>query len=97
MQVGMLWQNEARGGDLPSQIRRAAGYYRRKYGQQPNECYVHPSMLADAGPLEVDGIVVRPLESVLPQHLWLGVGEARVREKVLSAPAVFSPAQRSDE
>ncbi len=96
MQIGMLWLDDSPASDLPSKVRAAAAYYRRKYGQAPNVCYVHPSMLTE-GSTRVDGVAVRPLEDILPRHLWLGVGEATVRGEPLPAPAVLAPAQRSHE
>ena len=76
MRVGMLWLDDSPKRSLDEKVRRAAAYYRQKYGQRPNLCYVHPAMLPE-GPLEVDGVAVRPLKDILPQHLWLGVAEVQ--------------------
>jgi hypothetical protein len=45
MNIGMLWFDNDVKTDLPSKIRRAATYYKEKYGQTPYLCFVHPSML----------------------------------------------------
>ncbi len=74
MRVGMLWLDDSPGRSLEEKVRRAVAYYRQKYGQQPNLCYVHPAMLPQ-GAREVDGVAVRPLKDILPHHLWLGVAE----------------------
>ena len=83
--VGMLWfDNDSKSG-LNNRVERAAEYYQRKYGKTPNLCYVHPSMLPptmNAGegtaeiksePLNTNGVQVRPLTTVLPNHFWIGV------------------------
>ncbi|NPA93209.1 MAG: hypothetical protein GXO56_05970 [Chloroflexi bacterium] len=87
MRIGMLWLDTSTQDDLATKVRRAAAYYRRKYGHPPTVCYVHPSMLpgeaqtsADTqGVLQVDAIEVRPLHDILPQHLWLGHREPSAR------------------
>ena len=88
MRVGMLWLDDSPRRSLEEKVRLAAAYYRQKYGRQPDLCYVHPTMLLE-GRLEVDGVVVRPLKDILPQHLWLGVAEAQeakwlARESILA-------------
>ncbi len=80
MHVGMLWLDDTPRRPLEEKVRRAAAYYRRKYGQQPTLCYVHPAMLPE-GRLEVEGVAVRPLKDILPQHLWLGVAEAQEAQR----------------
>jgi len=83
MIVGMLWfDNDPKSG-LAVKVKRAADYYRSKYGRSPNLCFVHPSMLPEglsASENEVqsrvittDGIEVRSNRSVLPNHFWIGV------------------------
>ena len=47
MYTGMLWFDNDAKSELKLRVERAAEYYRRKYGQQPNLCFVHPSMLAN--------------------------------------------------
>ena len=87
LQIGMLWLDDVPRSPLAEKVRRAATYYRHKYGQEPNVCYVHPSMLPE-GALEVDGIAVRPLGDMLPRHLWLGVAEAQESKHPAGAGAV---------
>jgi len=78
MYIGMLWfDNDSKSG-LGNRVQRAAEYYQRKYGKTPNLCYVHPSMLSPAQPetetiLTANGVQVRPLSTVLPNHFWIGV------------------------
>lgn len=86
MNVGMLWFDNDAKSEMKTKIQRAAAYYQKKYGQQPNLCYVHPSMLPserlvpeqvftnEATPrLFADDIEVRATRSVLPHHFWIGV------------------------
>ena len=47
MNVGMLWFDNDPRTALMVKVERAADYYRHKYGQVPDLCLVHPSMLAE--------------------------------------------------
>ncbi len=72
MNIGMLWFDNDPKSDLKAKIERAATYYQTKYGQSPNLCFVHPSMISSEvgknSPVEV-----RPNRSVLPNHFWIGI------------------------
>lgn len=72
MNIGMLWYDSDGKVDLTVKIERAVDYYREKYGDTPNLCFVHPSMLAEKA-LNGVGIEVRTTKSVLPNHFWLGI------------------------
>jgi hypothetical protein len=74
MKTGMLWFDNDPKTDLPTKISRAAAYYQKKYGQMPDICFVHPTMVGGSA-LKSQGIEVRPTRQVLPYHLWLGVME----------------------
>jgi hypothetical protein len=74
MNRGMLWfDNDPKTG-LAAKIKQAAEYYRRKYGDIPNLCLVHPSMLADKM-IEEGRITVRAYRPVLPGYLWIGLAD----------------------
>lgn len=73
MKIGMLWFDNSK-DDLATKIQRAATYYQKKYGQYPDQCYVHPVMmnlLPDHITL-VHGIEIHHSHQVLPNHFWLG-------------------------
>ena len=81
MDVGMLWFDSNKMDKLETKIRRASSYYKKKYGQAPNLCFVHPCMLAiDGGSPEDEkvthpktaGLELRCSKSLLPNHFWLG-------------------------
>jgi len=79
MHVGMLWFDNDKTTGLAAKVERAAGYYRRKYGQHPNVCLVHPSMLPGTG---VDDTItllgklsLQGNRCILPGHLWIGIEE----------------------
>ncbi len=72
MNIGMLWFDNDTKSDLIAKIDRAADYYRNKYGEKPNLCFVHPSMVAE-DPLTGSAIEVRTTPTVLPNHFWLGI------------------------
>ncbi len=81
MDVGMLWFDNDKKADLQVKVARAASYYQKKYGQSPNLCFVHPSMLP-AGKNSSSGnkgVEIRPSKSLLPNHFWLGVDEGNAR------------------
>ena len=71
MNIGMLWFDNDPKVDLSSKITRAADYYQKKYGQVPDLCYVHPSMLKEST-LKPGKIEIRSNRSVLPNHFWIG-------------------------
>lgn len=72
MNIGMLWFDNDTKTDLAGKIQRAVNYYQQKYGQTPNLCFVHPSMVPPSSPVEA-GVELRTTRSVLPNHFWLGV------------------------
>jgi hypothetical protein len=75
MQVGMLWLDNDVRKSLYARIDRAADYYRSKYGEMPDICLVHPSMLVGEPDLaggHVANVSVRPNLTVLPGCLWIG-------------------------
>jgi hypothetical protein len=74
MKTGMLWFDNDPKTDLTAKISRAASYYQKKYGQNPDLCYVHPSMLAEAI-LRTGDIEVRPNQMMMPHHIWIGIHE----------------------
>jgi hypothetical protein len=75
MDVGMLWLDNDPQAVLAAKVRRAADYYRLKYGVVPDLCLVHPSMLNGHPDLvaEYSGkVAVRPNHAILPGYLWIG-------------------------
>jgi hypothetical protein len=83
MNIGMLWFDNDPKTELASKVKRAASYYRDKYGDKPTVCFVHPSMLplqsgngngSDAEKAFIaSGVEVRGNQTVLPNHFWIGV------------------------
>jgi len=69
---GMLWFDDDPKSDLLSKIRQAADYYKRKYGEEPNLCFVHPSMMEEKN-MTVGQVLVYSNHSVLPHHFWIGI------------------------
>jgi len=81
MDIGMLWFDNDKNADLNAKVARAASYYQKKYGQSPNLCFVHPSMLGSNGKKAKKkasrkknaAVELRPSQSLLPNHFWLGI------------------------
>ena len=71
---GMLWFDNDPKVDLPHKIEQAAKYYKKKYGQTPDTCFVHPKMLGEMNTIETP-LDVKASESVLVHHLWIGVNK----------------------
>lgn len=74
MNIGMLWLDSEKTSNVAVMIANAATYYRKKYGQSPNLCFVHPSLLENAGQDEDNpDIAVKSDKTILPGLLWIGV------------------------
>jgi hypothetical protein len=74
MNIGLLWYDNDPKADLTTKVERAAVYYDKKYGGQPNLCFVHPTMVCQGVPT-VPGVEIRTSRSVLPNHFWMGVDQ----------------------
>lgn len=72
MEIGMLWFDNDPKSDVMSKVQKAAAYYRQKYGESPNLCFVHPSMVSE-NRAELGEISVRTHKTMLPNHFWIGV------------------------
>lgn len=72
MEIGMLWFDNDPKADLTSKVKQAAAYYFGKYGEEPDLCFVHPSMFPERKP-HAGAISIRSSVKVLPHHLWIGV------------------------
>lgn len=72
MTTGMLWFDNDPQIDMRTKLNRAVAYYQKKYGQAPDLCYVHPSMLSE-NPIRAVGLDVQADQMILPNHFWIGV------------------------
>jgi hypothetical protein len=72
METGMLWFDNNPNLDLFSKISQAIDYYRQKYGEDPNLCFVHPSVIQsiNGGPTPIK---ILPNNRVIKNHFWIGV------------------------
>ena len=85
MNIGMLWFDNNPKEGLDAKVIRAALYYQEKYGRFPTLCFVHPSMIPGQDnqsskkktsielTIQNNEVVIRPNQSVLPNHFWIGV------------------------
>jgi hypothetical protein len=73
MLSGMLWFDNDKSASLSAKVGRAAEYYRQKYGQRPNICFVHPQMVADQ-PVAQDKppVEIEASKDILLHHFWIG-------------------------
>ncbi len=72
MESGMLWFDNEPRLDLLTKIQKAANYYKNKYGEEANQCFIHPSMLPEEQP-DTRPITLHLNNTVLPHHFWIGV------------------------
>ena len=73
MMSGMLWFDNDKSASLSAKVDRAAAYYRKKYGQRPNICFVHPQMVADQSAAgEKPAVAVEASKDILLHHFWIG-------------------------
>lgn len=68
----MLWHDRSLKGNLAAALLNAATYYRETHKAAPNLAYVHPSMLGNDTPSQIEGVNILPLRNVVPFYIWLG-------------------------
>jgi len=84
MDIGMLWFDNDAQNDLNIKVLQAVSYYQKKYGQQPNLCFVHPCMLSTKKPGLMEGnrrqenpkstlVEIKESDEILPNHFWIGI------------------------
>ena len=71
MDIGMLWFDHDPKTDLTTKLFSASAYYLNKYGQTPNLCFVHPSLIPHFSAFP-EGLEIRPDPVIRPHHFWLG-------------------------
>lgn len=76
MKTGMLWYDNDPKANLSEKVSRAAAYYTKKYGQVPNICFVHPSMVGEKAAAK-SNLEVKPNTMVLPNHFWIGIYDVK--------------------
>ena len=80
MITGMLWFDNDKQTTLTSKIDRATQYYRKKYGQSPDICFVHPQMIAGAEQPAPTKVEVKASPAILLHHFWIGNKEEKITE-----------------
>jgi hypothetical protein len=72
MEIGELFWIKEPKASLEQKVLWAADSYQRKYGQTPNLCLVHPSLLIGKRN-RLGGLRLEAKKSILPNYLWIGV------------------------
>ena len=91
LRVGMLWFDDTPQRPLHDKLELAVQHYQSKYGNSPNICYVHPSVLA--GGAAGSRVQVVAAQFILPHHFWIGVAEPDLGPQKTAAPRLSaSPA-----
>ena len=73
---GLLWFDNST-DTLNAKVKKAARYYKEKYGCMPDLCLVHPSMVKKGDLSFVGKIYIRPYRPVLPGHIWIGIEDKK--------------------
>lgn len=74
MRSGALYFDNNPDRSLADKVRGAAKQYKEAYGEQPTTCFVNPLMMAlGTSSMKVEGVDVYITNSVLLNHLWVGV------------------------
>ena len=79
MDTGMLWYDDDKKRTLAEKVQRAVTFYTAKYGRQPTECYVHPSILPEQG--VIAGCRMHAKRMIIVNHFWLGFEPAASETK----------------
>ena len=79
MDWGLLWFDDTASRPLEDKVSRAAAQYEKKYGRAPTLCFVNPS--AKNGAVQVGEIQIEALPSVMPNCLWIGIGQVKRKAK----------------
>lgn len=77
---GMLWFDNDKKSTLTSKIDQAAKYYRKKYGQSPDICFVHPKMIAEDKQDAPAKLEVKASPAILLHHIWIGTKQPTEKE-----------------
>jgi hypothetical protein len=81
MNYGMLWFDNDPKTDLTQKVNRAAAYYLKKYGENPDICFVNPEMMSEKK-IEGGEVIIKTNPAILPHHLWIGKETAKKTKQV---------------
>ncbi|HUV15033.1 MAG TPA: hypothetical protein VMW28_00530 [Pelolinea sp.] len=70
MKQGMLWYDSHTGKAFKDRIESAVAYFTQKYGEKPEQCFVHPEMISGENG-QTEAIKVVTDEKVLRNHIWI--------------------------
>jgi len=70
MKQGMLWYDNLSGKNLNERIEQAVNYFKQKYGEKPERCFVHPEMVIGQSEQDLSIKVVTD-EKILHNHIWI--------------------------
>ena len=72
MHTGLLCSDSSANVPLERKVTDAAKAYVRRFGKQPDTCYVHPGELPN-GEYAVGGVLLKASARTLRFHYWIGV------------------------
>ncbi len=74
MEFGMLWLDDDAKRPFEDKVKRAAEYYKGKYGRKPDFCLVNQKTVKEA--VNLGKISVVPDRSISPNHFLIGLRTA---------------------
>ena len=80
MKEGLLWFDNDPQRKLADKISRAATRYQVKFGRKPTLCYLNASNV-EGKTDEINGIRIKLVDDILPNHFWIGVETESVLAK----------------
>ena len=83
MNIGMLWFDNDKNETINEKIKRAANYYKKKYGKSPTLCFVHPSMLPTIAYMKNNVIDTKPDDQKKKKPYFAGNIEVKLNQSVL--------------
>lgn len=71
MKSGLLWYDASQ-NTIDVKIQQAAKRYQEKFGAAPNLAFVNPKDIKDPA-VRVLNITIKTKETIMPNHVWLGI------------------------
>lgn len=72
MREGLLWFDNDPNRQLSDKISRAVTRYQTRFGRRPTTCYLNERDF-DSRLARINGVQLKPVSDVRPNHFWLGV------------------------
>lgn len=72
---GSLWYDQDSSKSFEMVLMEAANFFEHKHGVRPDTCHVNVEDVRVGDALEINGIAIQKVRSVIRNHLFIGVSE----------------------